>query len=191
MHPLSDAWGSESKPSQLNSLFQSRFKLALCALIVQLLAILPIIKPFMFTGLFNIPAILALLLCVFKRNLSNYQAQKKIKLLLKIGVAKAVGGVCLALYMGLKYAYMPSTSAVYGHYGHSYMKMCALYFAASALVDIFYAYLAKDILQITKQIGSLLKEKKKQRSPRSPRSPKSTSSKQLILPEETPQAQEP
>jgi len=169
--PLTD--GFESKQDILSSLFQSRFKLALFALVIQLLAIYFIIRPFLFTSLFNIPAIIALLLCMNKRSLYDYKAQKKIKLLLKIGMAKAIGGVSLAIYMGLKYAYMPRANGIQSLYSQNqeeYMKLCAIYFVASALVDIFYSFIAKDIVRSTKQIVVILKEKKRQRSPRSLRS---------------------
>lgn len=188
MHPLAESWGTENKQSLINSFFHARFRLAVCALFVQMLAIALIIRPFIFTSLFNIPAILALLLCMNKRNLHDYQAQKKIKLLLKIGMAKAVGGVLLAVYMGLKYACMPSLSGInvnYQHNNQDYLKLCALYFAASALIDIFYSFLAKDAIKYTKDIIIALKGKKKKIS-----SPKSGSLKQVKMPETVLQLQE-
>ena len=178
MGPLICAWGFESKQIVLNTLFNARFKLAIIALTIQLLTFFAIMRPFSFLCVFNVPAALALLLCLHKGSLLNYKAQKRIKLLLKIGIAKTIGGVLLAIYMGLKYACMPSSAGFNVHYGHNredYMKLCAIYFTASALVDILYSFIAKDIIKNTKEILTNLKEKKRERSPRStsPRAQKS------------------
>jgi len=163
----------ESKLDILHSLFHARLKLALFALVIQILVVFATLRPLAFTSLFNIPTILALLLCFIKRNLYDYESQKWIKLLLKIGIAKAIGGVFLAIFMGLKYVYLPSSLVANSHYGEKqegYLKFCAIYFTASALIDIFNSFLARELIFKTKQIVWILKEKKKQRSPRSSKS---------------------
>jgi len=173
MSPLICSWGFESKLDILHSLYQARLKLALFALVIQILVMFATLRPLAFTTLFNIPTIFALLLCFFKRNLYDYETQKWIKLLLKIGIAKAIGGVCLAIFMGLKYVYVPSTlgmNAQFGEKQEGNLKFFAIYFTASALIDIFSSFLARELILKTKQIVRLLKEKKKQRSPRSSKS---------------------
>ena len=179
MFPLAESWGTENKQSLINSLFHSRLRLAVCALFVQMLAFALIIRPFIFTSLFNIPAILALLQCTNKRNLCDYKTQKNIKLLLKIGIAKAVGGFLLAIYMGLKYAYMPISgiSSNYQYKEDNHLKLYALYFTAGALIDIVYSFLARDAIKCTKEIIIILKGKRERVN-----SPKSSSFKQVKMP---------
>lgn len=173
MSPLICSWGFESKLDILHSLHHSRLKLALFALVIQILVMFATLRPLAFTSLFNIPTILALLLCLYKPNLYDYESQKWIKLLLKIGIAKAIGGVCLAIFMGLKYVYLPKSLDVSSYPGEKqegYLKFCALYFTASALIDIFCSFLSRELILKTKKIVWILKEKKKQRSPRSSKS---------------------
>lgn len=179
MFPLAESWGTENKQGLMNSLFHARFRLAVCALFVQMLAFALIIRPFIFTSLFNIPAILALLHCTNKRNLSDYKAQKNIKLLLKIGIAKAVGGFLLAIYMGLKYAYMPFSgiSSNYQHNNDNYFKLYALYFTAGALIDLVYSLLAREAIKCTKEIIIIIKGRRERVS-----SSKSSSPRQAKMP---------
>jgi len=171
MSPLLCSWGFESKLAHLTPIFNSRLRLAITALVIQIIAICVTLRPFFFINLFNTPAVLALILCLQKGKLCDYKAQKKIKFLLKIGIAKAIGGVLLAIFMGLKYAYSPSTSGIQitlGSTQGSYLKMLVISFTTSAIIDVFYSLIAKDIISNTKQIVAHLKEKKS-RSQRSSR----------------------
>jgi len=171
MSPLHSFRGLDSKQEILNSHFQSRLKLAIIALTIQLIATASTIKPFRFTILFNAPAILALILCLDYKRLFDYGAQKQVKVLLKIGLAKAVGGVILALYMGLKYACMPSKIGSQSSIGpfsqEGYIKIYAIHFATSALIDFVHSLVAKDIIKNTKLIISQLKVKKSRTSSKS------------------------
>jgi len=165
------SWGLESKLDLLTPIFNTRLRLAIAALFIQIIAMYVTLRPFFFTNLFNTPAVLALILCLQKGKLCDYKTQKNIKFLLKIGIAKAIGGVLLAVFMGLKFAYSPSASGIHSGIGSSqgsYFKMAAVSFATSAIIDIFYSLIAKDIISNTKQIVSHLKEKKS-RSQRSSR----------------------
>jgi len=62
---------------------------------------------------------------------------------------KAVGGVMLAFYIGLKYACMLSEP---GSSNKVAMKLCAIYLIGSALIDILYSILAFMIIKKTKNI---------------------------------------
>jgi len=83
--------------------------------------------------------------------------QKTAKVLLKIGIAKAVGGVLLGMYIGLKYAYMLQET---GSSSKSAMKLCVIYLGGSALVDILYSILAFTMIKKTKSIARILRRKK-------------------------------
>jgi len=190
MSPLLCSWGFESKLDLLTPIFNTRLRLAITALVIQIIAICVTLRPFFFTNLFNTPAVLALILCLQKGKLCDYKTQKNIKFLLKIGIAKAIGGVLLAIFMGLKYAYSPSTSGIYTGLGStqgSYLKMCVVSFTTSAIIDIFYSLLAKDIISNTKQIVSHLKEKK----PRSQRSSRAGSPRLTAVSKVLEEKQEP
>ena len=146
---------SHSKQTRINNLFQSRLKIALFALTLQALILIPLIRSILFVvAFFNIPAISALIACTFHNKVSSCQAQRTTKFLLKIGVAKTFGGIFLALYVGLKYVFLlkgtdPNTKAM--------IEMCTVYLGGSALVDVLYSILATMAIKRTKKIIKILK----------------------------------
>lgn len=108
-------------------------------------------------GLFNLPAIFALLMCISETSLFSHQMQKTAKVLLKVGIAKAVGGVLLALYISLKFAYiLPENGAS----SKAAMKLCVVRLGESALVDVIYSFLAFIIIKKTKQIARIVRKKR-------------------------------
>jgi hypothetical protein len=123
---------------------------------------IPLMRTYMFIlGIFNIPAILALVACTFESKLVNYRAQKTVKMLLKVGIAKAVGGILLAIYIGLKYAVM--INDMNNHSSRAVMKSCAIYLGGSALVDILYSLLAFMVIEKTKSIIKILRRERSKR----------------------------
>jgi hypothetical protein len=149
----------KSHQYKLDLLFHSRLRIALFALILQTLIMIPMIRSFLFiVGIFNIPALLALVACTLENKLLNYQVQKTIKILLKVGIAKAVGGVLLALYIGLKYAYM--SNEMEHHNSRAVMRFCAIYLGGSALVDVLYSLFAFAAIARTKDIIKILRRER-------------------------------
>lgn len=146
---------SQSKQLKLNQLFLSRLRLVLCALVLQVFIMIQLMTTFLFVvGIFNIPAILALLACTFQQKLLDRQMQKTAKILLKVGIAKAVGGILLAVYIALKYFCLSN-----GAGSKTTMKLYVLYLGGSAFVDILYSLLAflairrtRDILKISRRL---------------------------------------
>ena len=120
---------------------------------------IPLMRTFLFiVALFNIPAVLALMACTLQNKMLNPSIQKTTKITLKIGIAKAVGGVLLALYMGLKYA---SMMGVPENNNKAAMRLGAIYLAISALVDIAYSLFAFKVIKRTKHMIKILKNKTK------------------------------
>jgi len=144
-----------SKQAKLKQLFSSRLIVALFALIIQLLTFAIIIRTSLFiVGIFNLPAIVALIACTFHYKIFNCQTQRAVKILLKIGVAKTVGGILLAVYMGLKYACIlnnPETNS------KMIIKYWAIYLGGSAIVDILYTLLAFLLIKKTRHIIKILR----------------------------------
>jgi len=123
---------------------------------------IPLMRTFLFiVGIFNIPAILALLACTFEYKMLNCNMQKTTKILLKVGIAKAIGGVLLAIYIGLKYAYM--FNDLENNNSRAVMKFCAIYLGGSALVDILYSLFAFMAIKRTKDIIKILRWKRSKR----------------------------
>jgi len=153
---------SQSKQDKLNALFQSRLNIALLALTLQVLIIIPLLRSFLFVvAVFNLPAVIALISCIFHKNTLNYQIQRNTKFLLKIGVAKAVGGVLLALFAGLKY-YSVLNNA--NSNMKAVMELCVIYLGGSAFVDILYSLFAFMAIKRTKNIIKILRNKKSRSS---------------------------
>jgi hypothetical protein len=111
-------------------------------------------------AIFNIPAILGLVFSLLYTKVYSFSFQKRLKMLLKVGIAKSFGGILLAAYMGLKF-----TSLKYEHSNkeafdlYVAFKQIAFAFALSALVDIFYGTFAWVIIKKTREIIRELKEK--------------------------------
>lgn len=104
-------------------------------------------------GVFNLPAIIALLGFALQK---SHKPRKCSKVLLKVGIAKAFGGLMLAVYMSIKFFWMlhsaeSNTKAT--------IKLYALYLGASALVDIIYSLVALMILKKSKQIVRVMRRK--------------------------------
>lgn len=141
---------SQSKQLKLNELFLSRLRLVLCALALQVFIMIQLMTTFLFVvGVFNIPAILALLACTFQQKLLDRQMQKTAKILLKVGIAKAVGGILLAVYIALKYFCLPNGASASSK---AAMKLYVLYLGGSAFVDILYSFLAFMAIRKTREI---------------------------------------
>ena len=119
-------------------------------------------RTFLFiVALFNIPAILALMTCTLQNKMLNSGIQKTTKITLKIGIAKAVGGIMLALYMGLKYATMMSVPE---NNNKAAMRLGAIYLAISAVFDIVYSLFAFKVIKRTKHIIKILKNDKSRKT---------------------------
>jgi len=110
-------------------------------------------------GFFNIPAILALAACTYQPKIFSRQAQRMTKSMLKVGIAKAVGGILLAVFMGLKYVSM--WNAVESSQKAT-VKLCAIYLAVGAVVDIIYSIIALMAIKNTKSILKLLRRRSSQ-----------------------------
>jgi len=147
----------QAEQTKLDKACHSRFRIVIVALILETLIMIPLLKTFLFiVGIFNLPAILALMMCTIQPAVSNRQMQKKAKLLLKVGIAKAIGGVLLAIYIGLKYAYMLQES---GFSSKAAMELCVIYLGGSALVDILYSILAYRAIKQTRTIVRILRKR--------------------------------
>lgn len=108
--------------------------------------------------LFNMPAILGLALCLASTKSGSITFQKKLKTLLKVGIAKAFGGVLLACFMGLKYSSMKSVHAeAEGFDLYAGLKQIAFAFALSAIIDIFYSVIAWMIIKKTRTMIQVVK----------------------------------
>jgi len=124
-------------------------------------------------GLFNIPVLGGLILCLEESKVEDYRMQKLIKLLLRVGIAKAFGGVLLALFMGLRYASLPPNLVHEDQLMNTTIKSYAVSFVGSAIVDVIYSISAVRLIKQTKAITSLLKEKEKERKKSERKSSKS------------------
>ena len=148
---------SKRKQDKLQQLFQSRLKMALFALVLEGLIIIPLLQSFLFVvAVFNIPAVLALLVCMLHPQKFGFQVQKTTKFLLKIGVAKAVGGILLAILAALKYLTIQNTS---DSNMKTLMSFCIIYLGGSALVDVVYSTFAFMTIKKTKKIIRILRRK--------------------------------
>jgi len=148
---------SQSRQDRINELFSSRLKLVLFGLTLETLIMIPLMRTFLFIVImFNLPAIGALVACTFQRKTLDCQMQKTTKVLLKVGIAKAIGGVLLALYMGLKYFLLVNNAQ---SNNKAAMKLCAIYLGASALVDVMYSIIALMAIKKTKNIIKVLRRR--------------------------------
>jgi hypothetical protein len=154
---------SKRRQDKLQGLFESRFKMALFALVLEGLIIIPLLQSFLFVvAVFNIPAVLALLVCMLHPQKVSFQVQKTTKFLLKIGVAKAVGGILLAILAALKYMTIQNTS---DSNMKTLMSFCIIYLGGSALVDVIYSTFAFMTIKKTKKIIRILKRKTRRVKP--------------------------
>jgi len=157
--PLTSTPLSKSRQSKLENLYYSRLSFVVPALILKLLIMIPLMRSFLFfVAIFNLPAMLALFLSLFQPQLFNLQIHKSAKFCLKIGMAKAVGGLLLVSYMVFEYLYV-----LKGLKGNTdIMRTYVIYLGGSSLVDVLYSLLAIFAVKKTKEIIKVLK-------PRNPR----------------------
>lgn len=154
---------SKLKQDKLQQLFESRLKMALFALVLEGLIIIPLLQSFLFVvAVFNLPAVLALLACMLHPQKVSFQVQKTTKFLLKIGVAKAVGGILLAVLAALKYMTIQNTS---DNNMKALMSLCIIYLGGSALVDVIYSTFAFMTIKKTKKILRILRRKTRRVKP--------------------------
>jgi len=92
----------------------------------------------------------------------SFQVQKTTKFLLKIGVAKAVGGILLAVLAALKYMTIQNTS---DNNMKALMSLCIIYLGGSALVDVIYSTFAFMTIKKTKKILRILRRKTRRVKP--------------------------
>jgi len=148
---------SKLKQDKLQQLFQSRLKMALFALLFECLIIIPLLQSFLFVvAVFNLPAVVALIVCTINPQKVGFEVQKTTKFLLKIGIAKAVGGILLALLAALKYLTVQNTS---DNSMKALMTLCMIYLGGSAFVDVIYSTFAFLTLKKTKKIIRILRRK--------------------------------
>ncbi len=112
-------------------------------------------------SVFNIPAVLGLACALIDTKIESFSFQKRLKTFLKVGIAKAFGGILLACYMGLKYSSMRLEHAGGEAFDlYATFKQVAFAFAISALVDVFYSLLAWIIIRKTREILKEMKDKR-------------------------------
>jgi len=108
-------------------------------------------------GLFNLPSMGGLVLSLNKSHAESLGIQKKIKLLLKIGVAKSFGGLFVAIFMGLRYLSLDQSKPqeekqMYRNY--------AVLLGYSAIVDVVYSLLSSKLIKRTRAMCYLIKKSK-------------------------------
>lgn len=113
-------------------------------------------SPLFMVALFNVPAIFALVLCISQTRSSDLSTQKNIKLLLKIGIAKSLGGVLLAAFMYARFMSFASAQDEEQYGVYFYMKKLTHFATMSAIVDLIYAVLAYFLVQYTRIIKKSL-----------------------------------
>ena len=154
---------SKLKQDKLQQLFESRLKMALFALVLEGLIIIPLLQSFLFVvAVFNFPAVLALIVCTLHPQKVGFEVQKTTKFLLKIGIAKAVGGILLALLAALKYLTIQNTS---DNNMKALMSLCIIYLGGSAFVDVIYSTFAFMTIKKTKKIIRILRRKTRRVKP--------------------------
>jgi len=135
----------------------SRALMALFALGLQLYFSISLPRTFLFSLItaLNIPSIIALAMCLFPQT-SSIQFQKLTKNFLKFGIAKAVGGVLLALYICIKYFGIYNANNSYT--GRVFLLNSAWNVVICALIDIVYSFVAISAIKRTKSIIKILKK---------------------------------
>lgn len=134
-----------------------RSSLAVILLIIELTILMPLLNsPMFMVALFNIPALLALVLCLSQTRSADLSTQKNIKLLLKIGIAKSLGGVLLAAFMSARFMSFAGAQDEEQYGVYLYMKKLTSFATMSAIVDMVYAVLAYFLVQYTRVIKKSL-----------------------------------
>jgi len=144
---------------RLTSSFKARLMLAFLVLLLQVAIITPLIGTSVAAiAIFNVPTLIATLGCFFTPKFIGLNAQKAIKILLKVSIAKTFGSILLAAYIGLKF-FSGSSQLVN-------MRLCAIYFGVSAMVDIVSSLIAYLAIKKTRSIIRILRRevKKSQKS---------------------------
>lgn len=103
-------------------------------------------SPLFMVAIFNIPAIAALLLCLINSKPADVHSQKTIKLGLKIGMAKSLGGVLLALFLFARFASMGEYYDEESYATTLFMKKIVSYVSMAAIVDVIYSIIAYFLL---------------------------------------------
>lgn len=112
-------------------------------------------------AIFNIPAIIALLLCLSQTRTASLETQKNIKLCLKVGIAKSLGGVLLAAFMIARFASFGDVQDE-EQYGVSvFMKRLVSYVTMAAIVDIIYSIAAYFLIKSTRAIKKAIVKSQK------------------------------
>lgn len=147
---------SKSRQAKLEKLYYSRLNFIIPSLLLKLLIMLPLMRSFLFiVGIFNLPAIIALFISLLKPKYFTHEIQKTAKICLRIGMAKAVGGLLLACYMVFEYVYvlrdLKGNIDVFRNY--------LVYLGGSSLIDIVYSILAIFAVKKTKDIIKIMKKK--------------------------------
>jgi len=152
---------SPRRQAKIQNLYHSRLQLAISALVLQTLIMIFLMRTFLsIVGFFNIPAILALVACTYQPRIFSRQAQRTTKTMLKVGIAKAIGGILLAVFMGLKYVSIWNAAE---SSQKTTVKLCAIYLAVGAVVDILYSVFALMAIKNTKSILKLLRRRSSQK----------------------------
>jgi len=147
---------SQKQQDKLNDLYNSRILLAMPALALQIFIMFPLMRSFLFiVGLFNLPAIVALLGCMFQPQLFSFEMHKTAKVLLKVGMAKAVGGVLFATYLTLKFFGMAKRYED----NNVLMMNYIIPLIGIVLVDVIYSALAYQLIRKTRRIIRILRGK--------------------------------
>ena len=139
-----------SKKETLDDLFNSRARIAV------LMLMLEVYFSIFLTSLLNLPSIIALAMCVFPQT-PNLRFQKEIKNLLRVGIAKSIGGVLLVLYIGFKHIKMYNTT---NHKNRTLIMESIIYFILSTFVDVLFSFIAILAIKRTRAIIKILKHNK-------------------------------
>jgi predicted membrane protein len=147
---------SQKQQDKLNDLHNSRILLAMPALALQIFIMFPLMRSFLFiVGLFNLPAIVALLGCMLHPQLFSFEMHKTTKVFLKVGMAKAVGGVLFATYLAIKFFGMVKRYED----SNALVMTYIIPLIGSTLVDIIYSALAHKVIRKTRRIIRTLRGK--------------------------------
>jgi len=148
-----------SKKETLDDLFNSRARITVLMLMLEIYFSVFLPKTFLFTiiSLLNLPSIIALAMCVFPQT-PNLRFQKEIKNLLRVGIAKSIGGVLLVLYIGFKHIKMYNTT---NHKNRTLIMESIIYFILSTFVDVLFSFIAILAIKRTRAIIKILKHNKR------------------------------
>jgi len=145
---------SQKQQDKLNVIYNSRILLVMPVLALQIFIMFPLMRSFlMIVGLFNLPAIVALLGCMFQPQIFSLEMHKTTKVLLKVGMAKAVGGALFTTYLAIKFFGMAKRFED----NSALMMTYIIPLIGSALVDIIYSALAYQVIRKTRRIIRILR----------------------------------